>query len=91
MIIALAIKRRKKTKKRKNNSSCEGTFTNKSSRLEKKNSINKIMAVPKKRMSKAKKRNRKSIWKSAAISQSLRAYSLACSLGLKKNKKINLQ
>lgn len=38
------------------------------------------MAVPKKRMSKAKKRNRKTIWKSAAIGQSLRAYSIACSL-----------
>ena len=46
------------------------------------------MAVPKKRMSKSKKRNRKSLWKSAAMTQSLRAYSIACSLEKKEQKKL---
>ena len=44
------------------------------------------MAVPKKRMSKSKKRNRKSLWKSYGLVQSQRAYSKACSLELKEQK-----
>ena len=44
------------------------------------------MPVPKKRMSKSKKRNRKSIWKNSAVAQSLRAYSIACSLEKKEQK-----
>lgn len=44
------------------------------------------MAVPKKRLSKSKKRNRKSLWKKAGFMQSLRAYSKACSLETKEKK-----
>lgn len=44
------------------------------------------MAVPKKRMSKSKKRNRKSLWKSSGLLESLRAYSKACSLEIKEQK-----
>ena len=44
------------------------------------------MAVPKKRISKSKKRNRKSLWKNKALAQSLRAYSIACSLEKKEQK-----
>lgn len=45
------------------------------------------MAVPKKRLSKSKKRNRKSLWKNEALSQSLRAYSIARSFEQKEQKK----